>query len=124
MSSKSATKCTKKSSSCDDGGNPCESIAFPTLPMQMYTIADDAEVFTYPDISTAECVFDYTYVTSPTSAGVAISFDGSNQQFSVFYDDDLDLSGGTVTDFIDYTITITATINDATGVTTDGSFTL
>ena len=99
-------------------------MAFPTLPMQMYTIGDNNEIFSFPDISTTDCPFDYTYAVEDTSAGAAITFDIINFEFLVFWITDLSLSGGTTTDFIDYTVTITATINDATGVTTDGSFTL
>ena len=101
---KKTKKCKKTKKDCID---PCEVIPFDDLAMQMYTITDNANVFTFPDISNEDCAFMYTYAVETIDADAAITFDGATQEFTVQYIQDLVLSGTT---FIDYTITVTATV--------------
>lgn len=87
--------------------------------MQMYTITDNTLTFTFPDISTTGCPFVYTYSVVDAAAGSAITFTDTLQQFEVFWDTDLTLSGS---DFTDYTVTVTATTTGFTPV--EGTFVL
>jgi len=69
--------------------------------------------FNFPDISTEGCPFAYTYSVEAGAAAAAITFDGATQAFDVFWITDLTLSGD---DFIEYTVTVSATVEGSAPV--------
>lgn len=65
---------------------------------QDYTLTDNAKSFSMEDVSNPDCILNYTYTITDPRGAVAVTFVPETLTWTVFYMDDLSLSGldGTV----------------------------
>ena len=68
-------------------------------------------------------LYSYSF-TDDTSSGIVQAFDSATRTITFYYDTDIALSGGTGVEYLDYQVTISATVGFITTATNSATFNL